>query len=74
MNFLLGEFFWNIDTDPSWSKIIRSVQPKITPSIVGIAFLTPKLKAVYDVMILLGPGEKEVAIPNKTMGTNCDNI
>ena len=46
----------------------------ITPNIVGIVFLIPKLKAVYDVIMLLGPGEKEVAIPNKTKGTSCDNI
>ena len=63
-----------METDPSWSKIINSVQPIITPNIVGIVFLIPKLKAVYDVIMLLGPGEKEVAIPNKTKGTSCDNI
>ena len=43
----------------------------ITPSIVGIAFLKPKLKAVYEVIILFGPGEKAVAIPNKINGRIC---
>ena len=30
-----------------------------------------KLKAVYDVIILFGPGEKAVAIPNKINGKIC---
>jgi hypothetical protein len=42
----------------------------MTPSIVGIAFLTPKLKAVYDVIMLFGPGEKAVAIPKRIIGNN----
>ena len=52
-------------------RIIKSVHPIITPSIVGIAFLKPKLKAVYDVIILFGPGENAVAIPNKISGKSC---
>ena len=55
---------------PGPNNIIKSVHPIMTPNIVGIAFLTPKLNAVYDVMILLGPGEKAVAIPKRIMGNN----
>jgi len=46
----------------------------ITPNIAGMAFLTPKLNVVYEIIMLFGPGEKAVAIPNKIKGANCDNI
>ena len=45
----------------------------ITPNIVGIAFLTPKLKAVYEVIILFGPGENEVAIPKSIKGISWED-
>ena len=42
----------------------------ITPSIVGIVFLIPKLKAVYEVIILFGPGESDAAIPKRINDIN----
>ena len=55
---------------PEDIKVNRVVHPKMTPSIKGIVFLKPKLKPEYDDMMLFGPGEKAVAIPNKISGKN----
>ena len=46
----------------------------MTPNIVGIVFLTPKLKAVYEVIILFGPGDSEATIPNNSNEINWDDI
>ena len=50
------------------------VHPAITPSIVGIVFLKPKLNAVYEVIILFGPGDREAAILKSNNEINCDDI
>ena len=39
-----------------------------------IVFFTPKLKAVYEVIILFGPGESEATIPNSNNEINWDDI
>ena len=41
---------------------------------VGMVFLIPKLKAVYEVIILFGPGERDAAIPKSSNDINCDDI
>ena len=39
---------------------------------VGTVFFMPKLKAVYEVIILFGPGERDAAIPKSSNDINCD--
>ena len=56
------------------SNITSIVQPIITPNIVGTVFFIPKLKAVYEVIILFGPGERDAAIPKSSNDINCDDI
>ena len=46
----------------------------ITPSIVGIVFFIPKLKAVYEVIILFGTGVSDAATPKRINEINCDDI
>ena len=46
----------------------------ITPDMVGMVFLIPKLKAVYEVIILFGPGENDAAIPKRINEINCEDI
>tara|TARA_B100000674_G_scaffold124829_1_gene95816 strand:- start:172 stop:312 length:141 start_codon:yes stop_codon:yes gene_type:complete len=41
---------------------------------VGTVFLIPKLKAVYDVIILFGPGDREAAIPKNNNEISCEDI
>ena len=46
----------------------------ITPSIVGTVFLIPKLNAVYEVIMLFGPGEREAAMPKSNNEMSCEDI
>tara|TARA_B100000524_G_scaffold340453_1_gene233620 strand:- start:595 stop:735 length:141 start_codon:yes stop_codon:yes gene_type:complete len=41
---------------------------------VGTVFFMPKLKAVYEVIILFGPGENEAAIPKRINEISCEDI
>ena len=61
-------------TEPTCRNITKIVHPIITPNIVGIVFFTPKLKAVYEVIILFGPGESEATTPNSNNEINWDDI
>ena len=66
---MLFQFFEN-NTELICNNITNIVQPIITPNMVGTVFLIPKLKAVYDVIILFGPGEREAAIPKSNNEIN----
>ena len=46
----------------------------MTPNIVGIVLLIPKLNAVYEVIILLGPGERDATKLKSNTEINCDDI
>ena len=61
-------------TEPTCRNITKIVHPIITPNIVGIVFLKPKLKAEWEVTILFGPGENDVAIPNSIKVVNSGYI
>ena len=74
MIFCINSNFWKTITDPNCNIITSKVHPIITPNIVGIVFFIPKLKAVYEVIILLGPGVSEAAIPNRIKEINWDDI
>ena len=50
---------------PKLSTHTIVVKPKITPSMCGNVFATPKLNPEYDATILLGPGEQLVPSINK---------
>ena len=65
---------WNIITEPTWSIMTSNVHPIITPNIVGIVFLIPKLNAVYEVIILFGPGDREATKLKSTNENNCEDI
>ena len=45
-----------------------------TPSMVGTVFFIPKLNAVYEVIILFGPGEREATMPKSNNEINWDDI
>ena len=66
--------FWKTITELTCNIIASKVQPMITPNIVGIVFLKPKLNAVYEVIILFGPGEREAAIPKSNNEISWDDI
>ena len=66
--------FWKTKIELICNKITNSVHPVITPSIVGIVFLIPKLNAVYDVIILFGPGDRDAAILKNNNEINWDDI
>ena len=66
--------FWKIITEPICNKITKIVHPIITPNMVGTVFFMPKLKAVYEVIILFGPGENDAAIPKRINEVNCEDI
>ena len=72
--FCTTSTFWKTITELTCSNITNKVQPMITPSIVGTVFLIPKLNAVYEVIILFGPGEREAARPKSNTEINCDDI
>ena len=66
--------FLKIIPDVKTIRILSKVHPDMTPNIVGIVFVKPKLNAEYDVTILLGPGENPAAMPNRINGTNSSSI
>ena len=66
--------FWKTIAELACNNITNKVQPMITPSMVGTVFFIPKLNAVYEVIMLFGPGEREATIPKSNNEISWDDI
>ena len=66
MIFWISGYFLKTIDKPKLIQIINKGKPKVTPYIIGNVFFIPKLKAEYDAIKLLGPGEKAAAEQNST--------